>query len=155
MRGRRSSRLSAAYGLSGCDASTPAATAPVTKPVAHAAKASGGKLSSTDGVPSNRAATAIWPALWRIAATMHVATAPKPGMRDAAALPANASAVPPRLYMSIIGEPNRKPEAITFTTATAAAARVSIPRSATTTATFARPSFTPGSATGSGIIVSI
>ena len=127
----------------------------MAKPVAQAAKASGGKLSSTDGVPSNRAATAIWPVLCKIAATMHVATAPRPGIRDTAALPANASAVPPRLYMSIIGDPNRKPDAITFTTATAAAARMSSPRSATTTVTFAKPSFTPGNATGSGIIVSM
>ena len=53
------SMLSPAYALSGCAARTPAATAPVANPVAHAANASGGKLSNTDVVPNIKTATAI------------------------------------------------------------------------------------------------
>ena len=86
---------------------------------------------------------------------MLTATAPTSGTRDRAAAPENASTVPPRLYANIMGEPNKNPDATTFTKATDMPARASSESNATTTATLESPSFTPGSATGSGIMVSI
>ena len=72
-------------------------TAPVMPPVTQAATASTGRFTKTEGACSTSAATASWPALCRIAATMLTGTRPTPGTAAIAAMPAKASAVPPRL----------------------------------------------------------
>ncbi len=127
------------------------ATTPHIAPVTQPATMSTGALYHTSGVPRRACATKSCPASCAKAPMTDTIQSLIVRSLESGAISASERAVPTAEYAMVMGDPKRSPAAKILIMATQQAPQMSPCASASSTATLARPSFTPGMGMGTKV----